>query len=495
MKRWVPVVLIFLGAVLGGVFLFKGCHQKKTTPAPVQSIVPIPSVSPAVPVSSPVPASTIIKAPTQKSNALVPPPIAKPSKNNHESPTTVSPIEVTPAPAEIYRELIPKDIEIVRVYYSSELMGPGSQTEFDINGTGFTKEFQQMITADSGLSSVQVKNLSYVTLNQIHGSLIVASTCPTSVGYPQVNINGKVVFRAPEPYAVIRPGEVLNVLFTEMGESGRSGRFRIYTNLTPEMFSKLTVTTSTAAIQITDLTPQLPFIVDATIQIGPALTGEYAMAIRLADKTIWERPGVIRIVQPDISEAGLVQRLRATNGFYRPGDHAQFVIQGSGFRPQDTNLLKTKIPGLPIFVSTWTFVAPGRLDLQVDIPDGTPVNTYTIQILQGEKTLLTAERAFTVVPENWIRSLRVDPALTPGGSSALIIEGRDLSADFIHGLTFAFDEPGLTLESCQWMDATKAVAGIKAGADVNPGDYLLQIKSNGAPVIAFGGNVVRVTKK
>jgi hypothetical protein len=163
--------------------------------------------------------------------------------------------------------------------------------------------------------------------------------------FPQVLIRGKVVFRAPEPFGVIRPNEVLKMFFTEMGENGRTGRFRILTNLTAESYAKLKVQASTGAIEIADLTPALPFVVDGTLNIGRADGGSYGVAVDLDGKRIWNADGIIRVVKPNVGQTGLVQRLQTADGFQRPGDVARFTLLGSGFQPEDVNMIKAIVPG------------------------------------------------------------------------------------------------------------------------------------------------------
>ena len=228
-----------------------------------------------------------------------------------------------PPKVEIHKELIPKDIEIVRVYYASVLTAPGSSLEFDINGTGFNKEFEKMITVESGQPNASVKNLALITPNQIHGTLDVSPNSATMVSFPKVLIKDKVVFQAPDPFAVIRPGEVLNLVFTEMGESGRSGRFRVFTNITPEMFKTFKVLISTPTIQVSELTPSYPFVVEGTINIGPAAGGEYDMVVSMNNKIVWNKAGIIRVVKPNVGQSGLIQKVQVVDGFHRPGDRAQ----------------------------------------------------------------------------------------------------------------------------------------------------------------------------
>ena len=140
-----------------------------------------------------------------------------------------------PPKLELHKELIPKNIEIIRCYYSQEVTPPGKTFGFDIDGSGFTSEFEKMIKVESGHEHVIVKNLHLVTANQIHGDMEIEPDAKTAFVYPRVLIQGLPVFSAPDPFAVVRKGEVLTVFFISMEENGRGGRFRVITNLDEEL--------------------------------------------------------------------------------------------------------------------------------------------------------------------------------------------------------------------------------------------------------------------
>ncbi len=410
-------------------------------------------------------------------------------------PVVVSPTTMQAPPVELHKELIPKNIEIVRIYYAQGLTGPGSTIDFDINGSGFTKEFEQMIKVESGHPDVTVTNLRLVTPNQIGGQLVVADKTPTGVVFPRVLIQGKVVFQAGEPFGVIRPGEVLSLMFTEMGENGRTGRFRIFTNLTEEMFKAFSIVPSTTGIQIGDLRPSLPFVVDAAIFIGAAPGGDYAVIIKLGEKVIWQRDGVIRIVRPNIGDSGLIQRVNAVDGFHRPGDKALFVIQGSGFQPRDADLLKVSVPGFDIVKSTIVYVAPGRLDLTITIPAEAPEKNYSFSIMNGDQKISDVPNAFRIVGKNWTRSLEVNPNVGPGETSTLVLAGRDLDSDFVKQIKVDVDEPELKIGVFTWMSPEKATADIAIGASVAPGDYWIKLTSGGGTITPAFGSIIRVGEK
>ncbi len=420
-----------------------------------------------------------------------PPPPVLPKPALKAIPKPVPPVR--PPAVKIHKELIPKDIEIVRVYYPSSLTGPGSSIAFDINGSGFTKEFEQMIKVESGSPDVAVQNLGLVTKNQIRGTLVINEKAATGVVFPRVLIQGKVVFQAEDPFAVIRPGEVLNLIFTEMGETGRTGRFRIFTNLTPEMAAQFSIAADTPAIAMSDLAPSLPFVVDGTVNIGAAQGGDYGILIKLGEKVMWEKKGILRVVRPNLGKNGLIQHVKAVDGFHRPGDTARFSILGSGFEPENTALLKARVKELDPVNNNFAYFSPGRMELVLSLPLTAPTSTYTLQIFQGEEMLIETPAAFRMVPNNWTRGLKLDPPLLPGATSTLVLSGRDLDSSFIGGIKVEMDEPGLSMGGFSWVSPQEARASIAAASAVPPGDYLLKMTVAGKPVRPQTGSLIRVS--
>lgn len=489
-KKSAIVVLLLILLLL--LLKFSGFNKKKET-LPVETPIAVStatvisvSTESVTPPSTDVKPKSVVKEPPKKEIKVEVP----------KKAPSVPPIATASVPpVQIHKELIPKNIEIVRVYYAQPLMAPGNRVEFDINGTGFNQEFEKMITVESGSSDVGIKDLKLVTPNQIHGMLVVSSVAETAVIFPQILIQGKVVFRAPDPFGVIRPGDVLNVVFTEMGDTGRSGRFRIFTNLTEDMFKNLSIYSSTPTIQVSNVTPQLPFVVDATIQIGPAMGGSYGLTVQIGDRKAWQKEGVIRIIQPNLGDTGLVQRLKANDGFYRPGDKAQFIVQGSGFQMDDLHRLKVSMTDFDKIDATFTYVAPGRLDMTMQIPQTATPKSYTVKIANGTIPLLSTDGAFVVVPSNWVRQFRLSPVLYPGSESVLYLEGRDLDKSFIGSIQVAVDEPSLEIGKFSWLSPNQASVKVKAGEKIIPGDYLLTVTSNGAPVQAQFGNIIHVSEK
>lgn len=484
----VAVVIVVVLAVVLGVWMARRRRAQQLTTAP---LVPVSTQAVTVPVV-PVPATTPVALPLKpaKKPAAAPKPVPKPEA---AVPPVVPPM--APPPVEIHEELIPKNIEIIRVYYEHSLTGPGSTVNFDINGSGFTKEFEQMITVESGHENVAVKNLHLVTPNQIEGQLVVDEKTPTGVIFPRVLIQGKVVFQATDPFAVIRPCEVLNLVFTAMGETGRTGRFRVFTNLTEDMYKKFSVEASTPGIVITDPMPSLPFIVDATVNINMAVGGEYGLMVKLGGKTIFDRPGIIRVVRPNVGDTGLIQRITAEDGYHRPGDQAKFMIQGSGFQPQDGGILKVKVKGVDVAQSSIVVLAPGRMDMTLDIPTDAKEGPYSFSVLSGDQVVGEAPNAFVVVPKNWARSLNVDPPVTPGGKSSLVLLGRDFDKDFVKGMTMEADEPGLVMGPFKWVNAGRATAEITVKPEVVPGDYWIRLSAGKEPVLPAFGSIIQVGEK
>jgi hypothetical protein len=491
-KQKVLLGIAVIVVVLLATLAFKSCEKAppvSTPDIPVQSAPPVAvPVTPPVPVASPVvpPRTNVLPAPVQ-------PVAAKKKATPPSAPPVAAPAPMAPPPVVLHKELIPKNIEIVRVYYSQMITGPDSKIPFDINGSGFTKEFQDMIKVEPGQPEVQVTDLSLVTPNQIHGTLVISPNSTTMVAFPRVLIQDKVVFQAPEPYAVIRPNEVLNLIFTEMGDNGRTGRFRIFTNLTQSSFQKLAVSVSTPAIRVTDLNASLPFLVDGTINIGPAVGGEYDIAVTLDKKIVWSRPGIIRVVRPNVGQSGLIQRVQPMDGFHRPGDKARFVIVGSGFQPDDIKTLSVAVPSLVITNSTFSYVAAGHLEVQIELPWTAPVQSYALTISNGADVLQNIPDAFRIVPRNWIRFVKLDPPLTPGGKSTLSLVGRDFDEKFVASLKVAVDDPGLKIEGFKYASVQNITAPISASAEVKPGDYLIHLTAGGAAVQPQFGSIIKVS--
>lgn len=477
-KKILLTIGLFVGVWLVFQFFPKGCAKPQIPAEPVLMPSPEPSMVEDSPIQVPPP------APTPEVS------LPKPKKKDVVAPAA----QMIPPPVQIHKELIPKNVEIVRVYYAQAIAAPGSSIEFDINGSGFTSEFEKMIKTESGHEEVAVRNLTLMTPNQIHGTLVISPKAATKISFPQVLIKDKVVFQAPDPFGVIRSGEVLNLIFTEMGESGRTGRFRVFTNLDQGQLKDFRVEASTPAIQIGPLRPALPFILDGDIMIGPAAGGEYGLAAYLGNKTLWKRDGIIRVVRPNVGQTGLIQRMQALEMYHRPGDPVVFALQGSGFRPEDTGLLGVRITDLEIIKSTFVYLAPGRLEMSVWLPSNAPVKSYGVAIVQGETVLLEDPKAFNIVDKNWLRGFRLDSPVKPGGEGKVILVGRDLEKNFVSNLKVDVDEPELLVGPFEWMRPDEAVATLKVGSSVKPGDYLIHLSVGGKTLTPQFGGIIQISK-
>jgi hypothetical protein len=115
-------------------------------------------------------------------------------------------IEVPAGQIGMHRELIPKNITIERCYYTEEVVNPGTQFYFEINGSGFDSSFYRSITVDPDALDVEVKDLKLVTANQIQGLMAVGEAATTQYIYPKIVIRGLPVFKAPDPFGVVRHG-------------------------------------------------------------------------------------------------------------------------------------------------------------------------------------------------------------------------------------------------------------------------------------------------
>lgn len=467
-------VLVLIGA---GVLAVRGCGSARVAP-----VIEPPTVTESTTTLAALPVAPVQPAPL---------PIAPVPEKKKEAPVQKTP-DLAPPPVKLHTELIPKNIEIVRVYYQQPLIGPDSSMGFDINGSGFNSEFQKMIQVKSGHEEVAVEQLELITPNQIHGVMRIGKKARTALAYPQVLIREKTVFQAPEPFGVVRPGEVLSLQFTEMGESGRSGRFRVFTNLTPEMFQEFRVSASTIAIFMGELQPHLPFIVEGRIEIGPAVVGDYGIEIHRGKKKVWERPGIIRVVQPNLGQSGLVQTMRAVDGFRRPGDEVEVHIFGSGFIPQDAGLLSVRSDRFDAAHSTITFAGPIRLDLKISLPKDMSPGLYPLTLVSGNTVLSESANVFEIVPPRWVARLRQEGELRPGGQTKVLLEGRGLDQEFVTSIQTEFDDPALSVSPFTFLNPNLAEAVISAGPQVKPGDYLVTLTSQGKPLQARLGSIVRV---
>lgn len=400
----------------------------------------------------------------------------------------------TPPKLQLHKELIPKDITIVRCYYSQEIAPPGSTFGFDINGSGFTREFEKMIRVESGAPGVGITNLKLVTANQIHGEMVVGSQAATAFVYPRVLIKGLPVFSAPDPFAVVRPGEVLTIVFISMDDSGRSGRFRVITNLDAGSANRFRVEPSTAGLEVSNLEARLPHAVEGTLRIGQRVPpGEYGLVVFIGDKPVYRHDGMIHIVRPNVGLSGFVQGVTAAERYHRPGDAIQLYVYGSGLLPEDINQLSARVNEYDMGPASFTYISGAQLRLALQSPDQAPPGSYGLTVSGTEgRTLYEKSGAFELVPPNWIAGVQIAPPAHPGQKGALKILGRDLSSDFAGRLRIEVDEEGLSIGALRRVSASALEAEIAVSSSVAPGDYWLRLSADGRKIEPPYGSIIKI---
>lgn len=373
-------------------------------------------------------------------------------------------------------------------------MPPGVTIGFDINGSGFTSEFQKMIKVESGQDGITIRDLKLVTANQIHGTMVVGKDAKTAFVYPRVLIKNLPVFSAPDPFAVVRKGEVLTIIFVSMENSGRAGRFRVITNLDEALAKDFKVEPSTEGLEISDLNPQLPYVMEGTLRIGQRMPpGDYGLVISIAGKPIFKREGMIKIVRPNVGQSGFVQGVMAADKFHRPGDRIELYVQGTGMSPQDLTVLDAKVDEFDMGKGSFTFISGIQMRLSFNIPPTAPVGSYGVSVLGMQAEVLVDKKdVFKVVEPNWIAGVQVTPAVKPGGRTLLRILGRDFTPEFAQALKIELDEPGIQLGTLERLDAVTLTAEISVDAKVAPGDYWLQLSANGKKIAPPYGSIIKV---
>lgn len=417
-----------------------------------------------------------------RSSALQPPP-----------PSAAAPEVVTAGnmAVELHKDLIPKDVNIVRIYYSQEITGPATSFGLDINGSGFTSEFEKMITLDPGAKGLTVKNLRLVTANQIHGDIEVGPEAVTSYVYPIVMIKDLPVFIASKPFAVVRRGEVLSVKLTEMAEDGRSSGLRVMTNLDEKMFRQFWVESTMPGLKVSSLKPSLPYIVDGIVSITDASSGEYSLAVSIFSQEVYRES--VDVLMPNLGKTGLLSDINAKDRFRRPGDRLELQIEGTGFVLEDISLLSGSVPEHDMGSLNFSYVLPKLIQAFLIIPTSAPEGVYGIKIKGARgKTLLEDQNIFTIVPALWLRGVSLEPPAAAGSRSVLKIIGRDFSAEFAASLKIEMDEPGIEVSNLRLVDESTLAADIAVGAAVAPGDYLLHLSANGKALKAHGGSIIKV---
>lgn len=493
-ERNTLAVLILLLAI---GFLFFFVFHRSAVPLPdvphpdAQSTTTVKSF----PAQAPEPTAPIPVTPkASEKSGLIPAPKASAPKG----PVTASGTGV-PAPPklELHKELIPKDITIVRCYYDQDIVPPGTTIGFDINGSGFTSEFQKMIKVESGVPGVTVHNLVLKTANQIHGELRAAPDAKTGFVYPRVLIKNLPVFSAPDPFAVVRKGEVLTILFISMEDNGRAGRFRVITHLDEQLAQTFRVDPSTPQLEISDIQARLPYAMEGTLRIGQRMPpGDYGLIISIDNKQVFRRDGMIKIVRPNVGMTGFVQNVMASEPYHRPGEALQLYVQGTGMSADDLSVLEAKVDGFDMGVGSFTYISGVQMRLTFTIPANAPIGTYGVTIAGADKQALVSKKdVFKIVAPNWIGGVRLDPVVGPGGKTTLRIIGKELTADYIQDLKIETDEPGITIETPVLVNATQATAVISFASTIAPGDYWLHLSARGQKIAPPFGSIVKVQSR
>jgi hypothetical protein len=496
--RRIVLIAGVLLLLLGGYIAWQSRQPKMETPA-----IPAPTPEPTAPVAPPPPAPVKPVSPTTLPKPIIPKPAPPPPPATGlppkpaPEPEPAGPVTTTvpkPPPITLHKELIPKNIEIIRSYYEQEIVGPETTFGFDINGSGFTSEFEKMIRVDPGGLDIQVKNLRMVTANQIHGEMVVGSAQTTDFIYPRVLIKNLPVFRAAAPFAVVRPGEVLIILFMSLAEDGRSGRFRAVTNLDETMAKQFRVTPSSPGLEISPLQFHLPFAVEGVLQIGAGVPqGEYGMTAYIGQREVWKRTNMIRIVRPNVGPTGFVQGISAADKFHRPGDTVQLYLHGSGLSAAYLTALNAKVNELDMGPANFQFISAAQMRFTFQVPANAPLRAYGVTVYDQKNTeLFKKDDIFTLVPPNWIGGVQVSPPVKPGQQGLLRVLGRDMTTEFVQSLQLSVDEPGIELKHLRQMDPSTLGMDIYVSSNVAPGDYWIHLTHQGKPVKPPYGSIIKV---
>ncbi len=455
------------------------------------SAVSLTSSTETLPSPSVITSTSVIVTPKQEKIPTRPKANAHPSASLPATTPTGAPV---PPKIELHRELIPKNIEIVRCYYSQEIVPPGTTFGFDVNGSGFTSEFEKMIKLDAGENHIRIKNLHLITANQIHGDMEVGPDAKTGFVYPRVLIKNLAVFSAPDPFAVVRKDEVLTVFFVSMEENGRGGHFRVITNLNEASAKNFKIEPSTPGIIISQLESHLPYVMEGRLQIGAGVpAGEHGLSISINGKQAFKRMGMIRIVRPNIGTTGFIQGLTAEEKYHRPGDVLQIYVHGTGLSSHDSATLDAKVQGFDVGKASFTYISPLQLRLTFNSPTTIPVGTYGVQVNNpAGQTLFEKKDVFAIVPADWVAGVQVTPPVKAGGSGQLKVLGRDFSDGFIATFQISLDEPGITITGLKKIDASTLMAEISVSPTVAPGDYWLHLSAKGQKLSPPFGSIIKV---
>src|SRR5258708_5532807 len=214
-------------------------------------------------------------------------------------------------PLFLHPELIPSDITIVRCYYKYPIIPPGGALDFDINGSGFSKEFYQTLNVKSGTPDVWMRDLQWVTANQIHGHMTATPNATTEYLRPYVYIHDHAVFQAGSPFAVIRRGDVLDILRVTTPQTGRAGTFRVYANLDPAMEKHLRIVPNTPELVLSVPHSVSPYVWEGSVLLKKVTPGDYGVTIYIGERKVYENDKLLHLVKPNIGKTGFVHRLSA----------------------------------------------------------------------------------------------------------------------------------------------------------------------------------------
>ena len=405
----------------------------------------------------------------------------------------VIPSVVPPGQEGMHRELIPKNITIVRCYSDEDVVNPGTTFAFSINGSGFDEDFNRMIKMDMDALDVDVKNMQLVTANQIQGMIVVGPEATTEYVFPKVLIHGLPVFRAPDPFGVVRHGEVLDILLTGIDETGQSGHFQVITNLDDPLMKLFHLEPTTPKLEISRTTTELPFYIRGDITIAPGLrSGSYGLTARIGAHELFRKDPLVDVVKPDVGRTGSVSRFKAATLAHRPGDQLILSLEGSGFVPSDANFLTATIDKYDMGQGSITYVSAGKLQVAFTIPYNVPVGAYGVILRHKANVIHQQNNVFGIVPPNWLSGVKLPQPLARGHQGIVQILGRDISPAFAQSLHIETDDPGLQVSGVRIQYSNTVVADVRVSTSVAPGDYLLHVSSSDRNLRLPTGNIIKI---
>lgn len=423
-------------------------------------------------------------------------PVTFPQPIVSTAPQVVAPVipsVVPPGQEGMHRELIPKNITIVRCYYDEDVVNPGTTFDFSVNGSGFDEDFSRMISMDMDALDVDVKDMRLVTANQIAGRIVVGPEATTEYVYPKVLIHGLPVFRAPDPFGVVRHGEVLDILLTGIDETGQSGHFQVITNLDDNLLKLFHLDPTTPKLEVSRTTSELPFYVRGDIDIAPGLrSGSYGLTARIGPHELFRKDPLVDVVKPDVGRTGSVSKFKAVTLAHRPGDQLVINLEGSGFVPSDANFLTATIDKFDMGQGSITYVSAGKMEVRFTIPYNVPVGAYGVILRHKINVIHQQNNVFGIVPPNWLSGVKLPQPLARGRRGIVQIQGRDISPSFVQNLHIETDDPGLQVSGLRIQDSNTIVADVQVSTSVAPGDYLLHVSSSGRNLRLPSGSIIQI---